>query len=128
VHTTPRAHVAHTPGPWRLERDRSISAVGTDGQLMSIAEVYSGGPGIEQATANAELIGEAPQLLLALASIVFAARRIAPVALAPEIDEAEEVLARITAARSTGTHPAAMALMRAWRDRARLVARQECDA
>lgn len=127
LHATIRA-ASHTPGPWHLEHDRSISAVGADGHMMSIAEVYSGGSGIEQADANAQVISAAPQLLLALASMVFAARRIAPVALAPEIDEAEEVLSRIAVAHAASAHPTARALMHAWRDRARLVARQECDA
>jgi hypothetical protein len=58
----------HTPGPWSAEDDRSISAPTPDGSgcilpRITIAEVWSGGCGVEQADANALLLAAAPDLL-----------------------------------------------------------------
>lgn len=67
----------HTPGPWLVERDRSISAPTPAGSPVvlsevTVAEVRSGGcASLEQADANARLIAAAPDMLEALQAIMF---------------------------------------------------------
>lgn len=49
----------HTPGPWLLDKNRTVMTEA----CMPIAEVFSGGPGIQEADANAALIAASPALL-----------------------------------------------------------------
>jgi hypothetical protein len=58
----------HTPGPWVVDRSRNIVAHSPVGAVF-LADVYSGGPGIATANANARLIAAAPDLLAALESL-----------------------------------------------------------
>lgn len=62
----------HTPGPWVIKRNRSVTARRPDGlpgvmREIVVAEVLSGGTAsIAEADANARLIAAAPEMLLAL--------------------------------------------------------------
>ena len=60
----------HTPGPWKMDRDRAIlgQGHGTRGLHGAIADVYSW-VGTEEADANARLIAAAPELLEALKAL-----------------------------------------------------------
>jgi hypothetical protein len=67
---------AHTPGPWCVESDRSVTAWTPEGSrvplpTITIAHVHSGGTAtLAEADANAQLIAAAPDLLLALRRIL----------------------------------------------------------
>lgn len=67
--------VGHTPGPWtHVQHGRAIQAktpAGSDFTFdtFTVAEVVSGGSGIEAADANGDLIAAAPDLLAALHKI-----------------------------------------------------------
>lgn len=62
---------AHTPGPWAFERERTISAAALPHHNIPLgrvflADVLSGGVGVEKADANARLIAAAPELYQSL--------------------------------------------------------------
>jgi hypothetical protein len=52
---------AFTPGPWRRVGHRAIAA-GAGLDAVMVCEVFSGGPGIDQADGNEALIAAAPEL------------------------------------------------------------------
>lgn len=66
-------HPQFTPGPWQRDGHRAIVARSADGLVYLLAEVWSGGSGIEAADANERLIAAAPSLFCALAEILEAA-------------------------------------------------------
>ena len=75
---------AHTPGPWAVERDRSITAWTPPGSpcalpTITLAKVYSGGArSLAEADANARLIAAAPDLLTSLQQLVDALTGVTP--------------------------------------------------
>ena len=86
--TQPRPAAKHTPGPWKIKKDRFSQSVWAGNER--IAEMM--GWGKDRRRANARLIAKAPDMFSAIQDIISSAQANDANSLAEAINEAERII------------------------------------